>query len=363
MRQECAPKCPIKRPIPRQKEKVPVLTPTSHLHSSRLPSLLHPPVPQPSTRLVDPPLLLRDLRLTLALAIRRRHGRRSVLHLLIAILVLVLHALRIRRTRPVHHAQAARTQLINSADRIDGLMQGAARVEILFDSREQVLLAPVGFRPGDPRVRQRFVARHARRRVDGQAALDELAGLHADAAPVLERGEAVVRDEDGLHFLQVAVAVEGRVAAQQEVGDDADGPDVDGLAVPGFLEDLRRHVARRAAGCRQHVELLFVHDAAEAEVGDQQVGVVFWRAEEEVFGFEVAVHDAVIVQVGDGGEGGADQVRGVGFEVAAFAADAVEEFAAEGEVGDEVYCGIECEYEVVKVEDRKRRQVLTHDYS
>ena len=45
----------------------------------------------------------------------------------------------------------------------------------------------------------------------------------------------------------------------------------------------------------------------------------------------------MVVQVGDGGEGGADQGGGVGLVVAAFAADAVEELAAEREVGDEVY--------------------------
>jgi hypothetical protein len=86
------------------------------------------------------------------------------------------------------------------------------------------------------------------------------------------------------------------------------------------------------------MELLFVHDAAEAEVGDQQVCVVFGRAEEEVLGLEVAVDDAVVVEVCDGREGCADQVCGIGLEVGALAADAVEEFAAESEVGDEVDC-------------------------
>jgi hypothetical protein len=86
------------------------------------------------------------------------------------------------------------------------------------------------------------------------------------------------------------------------------------------------------------VELLFVHDAAEAEVGDQQVGVVFGCAEEEVLGLEVAMYYAVVVEVCDGREGCADQVCGVGLEVGALAADAVEQLAAEGEVGDEVDC-------------------------
>lgn len=47
------------------------------------------------------------------------------------------------------------------------------------------------------------------------------------------------------------------------------------------------------------MELLFVHDAAETEVGDKQVGIVFRRAEEQVLGLEIAVNYAVVVQVCD----------------------------------------------------------------
>ena len=43
--------------------------------------------------------------------------------------------------------------------------------------------------------------------------------------------------------------------------------------------------------------------------------------------------DAVVVEVGHCGEGGPDEVCGVGFVVAAFSTYPVEEFAAEGEVG------------------------------
>lgn len=47
------------------------------------------------------------------------------------------------------------------------------------------------------------------------------------------------------------------------------------------------------------MELLFVHDAAETEVGNKKVGIIFGRAEEQVFGFEIAVNYAVVVQVCD----------------------------------------------------------------
>lgn len=82
-------------------------------------------------------------------------------------------------------------------------------------------------------------------RVDGQAAFDEVAGREGDAAPVFEGGEGVVGDEDGLHFFEVGVPVEGGVAAEEEVGDDAYGPDVavylrtivsNGLLEGGFLK-------------------------------------------------------------------------------------------------------------------------------
>ena len=43
--------------------------------------------------------------------------------------------------------------------------------------------------------------------------------------------------------------------------------------------------------------------------------------------------DAMVVEVGDCGEGSADKVCGVGFVVASFSTYSVEEFAAEGEVG------------------------------
>lgn len=67
---------------------------------------------------------------------------------------------------------------------------------------------------------------HALLRVDSEAFLDKIAGGEGDAAPVFERGEGVVCDEDCLHFFEVGVAVEGSVAAEEEVGYHADCPDV-----------------------------------------------------------------------------------------------------------------------------------------
>ena len=67
---------------------------------------------------------------------------------------------------------------------------------------------------------------HALLGINGEAAFDEVTGGEGDAAPVFERGEGVVGDEDGLHFFNIGVAVEGGIAAEEEVGYYANGPDV-----------------------------------------------------------------------------------------------------------------------------------------
>lgn len=43
------------------------------------------------------------------------------------------------------------------------------------------------------------------------------------------------------------------------------------------------------------MELLLIHDTAEAEISNQQVGVVFWRSEQQVLWFEIAVDNSMVV--------------------------------------------------------------------
>lgn len=85
------------------------------------------------------------------------------------------------------------------------------------------------------------------------------------------------------------------------------------------------------------MELLLVHDPAEAEIRNQEIRVIFRRAEEEVFRFQVAMDNSVVMEVGNGRQGGSDQLGCVGFKVGAFATDAIEELTAKCEVGHEVY--------------------------
>ena len=64
--------------------------------------------------------------------------------------------------------------------------------------------------------------------------------------------------------------------------------------------------------------------------------------QKNVLRLQIAVHNAVVVEVCHGRQGRADQVRGVGLVVRALAADAVEELAAGAEVETEVevVCGL-----------------------
>lgn len=57
--------------------------------------------------------------------------------------------------------------------------------------------------------------------------------------------------------------------------------------MPAFPENLRRHVAGRAAGGREDRELGVVDDAGQPKVGDQQVSILVGAAEEEVLGLQI----------------------------------------------------------------------------
>ena len=105
------------------------------------------------------------------------------------------------------------------------------------------------------------------------------------------------------------------------------------FSMPRLLEDFRSHVPWCAAGCSQDMKRFFVHYPREAKIRYEEVCIVFWCSEEEVFGFEVSVDNAVIMEVGNCGQGSADEVCRIGFIVASFSTYSVEEFAAEGKVG------------------------------
>jgi hypothetical protein len=53
------------------------------------------------------------------------------------------------------------------------------------------------------------------------------------------------------------------------------------------------------------------------------------------------MHNAMIVQVGDGGKSGTNEVGSVGLVVGAFATDTIEKLATKGKICDKVYCSQE----------------------
>lgn len=67
------------------------------------------------------------------------------------------------------------------------------------------------------------------------------------------------------------------------------------------------------------------------------------------------MHNAVVVEVCDGGQYGADEVGGIGFVVASFATNAVEKFAAESEFDDEVQV-----VHGLKIVDESQYVLVTH---
>lgn len=102
------------------------------------------------------------------------------------------------------------------------------------------------------------------------------------------------------------------------------------LPVAGLLEDFRGHVARRTAGGGKDMKGLVIHYSRQAKIGNQEIGVVLWRAKKEILGFQIPVNDAVVVKVGDGREGGAYEVCSVGLVVASLATYSIKELSTKG---------------------------------
>ena len=118
-----------------------------------------------------------------------------------------------------------------------------------------------------------------------QQAEDKVLGVLADVLPVplVEDDRAVGAFLD--EILQ-CLGTEGRVAAEQRVGDDAQGPHVDGLAVAALQHDLGGGVAEGAGHGGEDLVLAVEH-LGDAKVGEDQVGVVVLCQVEQVLGLEV----------------------------------------------------------------------------
>jgi len=126
---------------------------------------------------------------------------------------------------------------------------------------------------------QALLCRQPSSRIDRQTPADEILGFIADILPILRWIKSIIPRHNSLHFFHRGVTVEGRISAEEEVRDNAQGPDVDGLTVTRFLEDFRGHVAWCSASGGEDVEGFFIDDAGEAKVCDEEVRVFCWSTE------------------------------------------------------------------------------------
>ena len=156
---------------------------------------------------------------------------------------------------------------------------------------------------------------HARSGVDLKKSLDEGLGFRRNGRPVATRVGNLQLPLDRLRG--VRELRRQRVAAgEQEVGDDAERPHVAGLAVAAALVvlqvDLGSDVVARAHETVRVVRV--VHQLAETEVDQLDLGV--WRrvGEHDVAQLEVAMGDVLVVmEIRDGVQNLSDNLAGVVF--------------------------------------------------
>mmetsp|Transcript_11380 Transcript_11380/g.32665 ORF Transcript_11380/g.32665 Transcript_11380/m.32665 type:complete len:401 (+) Transcript_11380:1273-2475(+) len=145
---------------------------------------------------------------------------------------------------------------------------------------------------------QGFFGTETARRVDLQHARDHVLGGLRDFAPV-PIVELVISSNDELRQL-IRRSLKRRVTAQQDVGDNTDGPHIAHLAVPLHLtiEDLGGDVLRRSTECTQGIDS--AHLLRETEIGNLDAHVVVGSHEQKIFGLDITMGDMLLVAVVNG---------------------------------------------------------------
>mmetsp|Transcript_29967 Transcript_29967/g.73767 ORF Transcript_29967/g.73767 Transcript_29967/m.73767 type:complete len:258 (+) Transcript_29967:310-1083(+) len=166
---------------------------------------------------------------------------------------------------------------------------------------------------GQPRMVERLLRRQAPVRIQEKQPRHKSNGVR--------RQPDVAREGEGapahcLKPLQVVLAVEGRLPAQEHVGDDADTPHVARGSVacgPVLVEheDLVRHVVGRT---QHRVEpICAIEDLAEPEVDQLDCRVLPLVVHHEVLELEIPVAYVSLMAEVDGLHDAPDQARNLGF--------------------------------------------------
>lgn len=86
----------------------------------------------------------------------------------------------------------------------------------------------------EPLVLQQPISGRTAVLVDRQASADKVLGRIGHVGPVRRGLKFVVPPHDRARFFFLGVSVKGCIPAQQEIGDDTDRPNIDGLAVSNW---------------------------------------------------------------------------------------------------------------------------------
>mmetsp|Transcript_31525 Transcript_31525/g.97395 ORF Transcript_31525/g.97395 Transcript_31525/m.97395 type:complete len:421 (-) Transcript_31525:288-1550(-) len=263
---------------------------------------------------------------------RKVDGRHGVLRL-------GEHALDAGVGLDAHRRAPAEVQdAVEGLDAVDAALPRALGAEVLerLDGAREVGV-DVGLHPW---VREALLRRQALARVEHDHLLDEVLRLGADRPPHLVLWEVVLPGDDALELVILRLGAERRVAAEQNVHDDAERPHVGGDAVrraglvQAGVEHLRGDVQRSAAALGEFVVVAAL--LGEAEVDDLDRRVLVLARHQEVLRLQVAVHDAAFVQVRDTAQDVVHHARGAALTEMALGADAGEEFATGDELQDDV---------------------------
>ena len=136
-----------------------------------------------------------------------------------------------------------------------------------------------------------------------------------------------------LHDVLVGLTIERWHAREENVSNDATGPDI-ALLVVVLVEDFRCDIIRRA---ELLVEVaVWIVDEGRAEINDLDLVVLLVLLEQDILGLQITMHNVPLVAVVDAGE---DLFHEHGtVTLAKFAAlkDLIEELATLADLGNEV---------------------------